>query len=445
VLSAITHSESACIESFSSLEAKDFSEPLHQELFNLALSIFSDGHNPSAAIMMREGSKLGYLDSKEKLEEVNYALSAFVDDDTRYWIDKVSDSSKKREFAKIIQRHQEPPDNIDEALGQTIADLSMISAGKNKNDFEDGKVIADKLEKILDEKVSKFEEARLTGNQVMDGLPTGFEKLDKITLGYKPGDLIVLAAQTGHGKSAFALQTAKRITIDKAYNLLYINTEMSDESVYMRFASVITGIPFYDIQQGNIGKPEDQVKRSAALKAIRRSGFVHKYSPNLTPAQCIMDARRAKFQKNIDMIIIDYIGRMDKIDPKLQEWQVLEQIVKTQKILAQELKIPIMILCQLNTTDGTLQGTKRIKNESDLMMKLCPIAREEQEDYRQYTNANYRLYVDKNRNGESGFNIPVHYDMPVQRLEQATLGSPTADYNGIAREVKGKEKQRYGR
>ena len=108
-------------------------------------------------------------------------------------------------------------------------------------------------------------------------------------------------------------------------------------------------------------------------------------------------------------MIIDYIGRMEKYDPRFQEWQMLEQIIKTQKMLAQNLQIAVMCLVQLNP-DGTLQGAKRMKNECDLMLKLSPIPREdlvEDENLKKYVNPNYYIVIEKNRDGRSGVRIPI--------------------------------------
>ncbi len=120
-------------------------------------------------------------------------------------------------------------------------------------------------------------------------------------------------------------------------------------------------------------------------------------------------------------MIIDYIGRMDKIDPRLQEWQMLEQIVKTQKMLAQNLNIAVMCLVQLNP-DGTLQGAKRMKNEADLLLKLAPIPREEMdenEDLKNYINPNYYVIVEKNRDGRSGIRLPITFDLQKQTMKDA--------------------------
>ncbi len=100
---------------------------------------------------------------------------------------------------------------------------------------------------------------------------------------------------------------------------------------------------------------------------------------------------------------------------------MLEQIVKTQKMLAQNLNIAVMCLVQLNP-DGTLQGAKRMKNEADLLLKLAPIPREEMdenEDLKNYINPNYYVIVEKNRDGRSGIRLPITFDLQKQTMKDA--------------------------
>jgi replicative DNA helicase len=254
----------------------------------------------------------------------------------------------------------------------------------------------------------------------LDGLPTGFDNLNHITLGYKPGDLIILGAQTGHGKTAFALHTAKAVAVDNGRNLLYLNTEMSRQQIALRWASILAGIDHDLIRKGDITETELS-KVLNAYSRLRVSGFYSYPCPNLTPEKTISLARKFKAQKNIEMMIIDYIGRMDKMDPRLAEWQLLEQIVKTQKILAQNLGIAVICLVQLNP-DGSLQGAKRMKNECDLMLKLSPLDPEDletDENLKKYHNPNYALYIEKNRDGVSGKRIPIVFDLQKQIMKDA--------------------------
>ncbi len=125
------------------------------------------------------------------------------------------------------------------------------------------------------------------------------------------------------------------------------------------------------------------------------------------------------------MLIVDYVGRMDKYNDKMKEWQMLEQIVKTLKILAQNLDIACLLLVQLNE-DGSLQGAKRMKNECDLMLKLVPVKPEdieeiEQKNKRKYEPFNYRIYIDKARDSESGLTIPLVFLKDIQQIREAKI------------------------
>jgi len=208
------------------------------------------------------------------------------------------------------------------------------------------------------------------------------------------------------------------VAVQNKNNILYLNTEMSRNQIALRWGSILSGIEHERVRSGELN--ESELSRIFnAYSLLRESGFYSYPCPNLTPEKTISIARKFKAQKNIAMLIIDYVGRMDKYDPKLQEWQMLEQIVKTQKILAQNLKIVVMCLVQLNP-DGSLQGAKRMKNECDLMLKLSPISKEEleeNEELKKYdTMPNYMIYIDKNRDGQSGIHIPILFDLQRQTM-----------------------------
>lgn len=208
--------------------------------------------------------------------------------------------------------------------------------------------------------------------------------------------------------------------MDNGRNLLYLNTEMSRQQIALRWASILAGIDHDLIRKGDITETELS-KVLNAYSRLRVSGFYSYPCPNLTPEKTISLARKFKAQKNIEMMIIDYIGRMDKMDPRLAEWQLLEQIVKTQKILAQNLGIAVICLVQLNP-DGSLQGAKRMKNECDLMLKLSPLDPEDletDENLKKYHNPNYALYIEKNRDGVSGKRIPIVFDLQKQIMKDA--------------------------
>lgn len=430
VLSSMLHSEEACIEACNSMQASDFYSPQHVTIFELTSSLYEREIRPTYVELIKEAHNLGMLTSARDSEEIRYIAEHYIyDGNIKYWIKKVRDRSRLRKFHNFLQRgyhllETEGDQDVEQILMAAEEELTNLTAleidDRVDNPSELAKLGYDEVERrFLHYKDIK---EKHKGVIPLDGLTTGFYNLNKITLGYKPGDLIILGAQTGHGKTSFALHTAEAVAIKEKHNLLYLNTEMSRTQIALRWGSILSGIPHEKVRSGDITESElSRVLRG--YSDLGDSGFYSYPCPNLTPEKTVSIARKFKAQKGIDMMIVDYIGRMDKQDPRLQEWQVLEQIVKTQKMLAQNLQIVVMCLVQLNP-DGTLQGAKRMKNECDLMLKLTPISPEEQEENQELQKfdvmPNYAIFVDKNRDGQSGIRIPIHFDLQRQTMKDVT-------------------------
>ncbi len=383
VLSSMLHSEDACIEAYNLLTAGDFYSPRNALLFDLSCSLFLREVRPTLVEVLKEGHNLGVFTNPRDIEELKYTAEHFIDDENiKYWIEKVKDKSRLRKFVEFLKVSyqiliEQQGTDVEQILMSAEDKLTNLTALEIDDHVDEPADMANLGYDEVERRFLRFKSINELNKGLipLDGLSTGFDNLNHITLGYKPGDLIILGAQTGHGKTAFALHTAKAIAVDSKKNVLYLNTEMSREQIALRWGSILSGIEHERIRAGNINETELSIILNAYSR-LRDSGFYSYPCPNLTPEKTISIARKFKAQKNIELMIIDYVGRMDKYDPRVPEWQMLEQIVKTQKMLAQNLKIAVMCLVQLNA-DGTMQGARRMKNECDLMLKLTPIPREE--------------------------------------------------------------------
>lgn len=426
VLSSMLHSEEACIEACNSLQPADFYSPQHVTVFELIRSLYEREVRPTYVELIKESHSLGMLTSNREVEDLRYIAEHYIyDGNIAFWIKKVRDCSRLRKFEGFIRRNyqllkEQTERDVEQVLMAAEEELTNLTALEIDERVDSPEDLARLGYEEVERRFMRYKEIKEKHKGVipLDGLPTGFYNLNKITLGYKPGDLIILGAQTGHGKTSFALHTANAVAIRGKYNVLYLNTEMSRQQIALRWGSILSGIEHERVRSGEINESElSQILKGYA--DLMQSGFYSYPCPNLTPEKTISIARKFRAQKNIDMMVIDYIGRMDKQDPRLQEWQVLEQIVKTQKMLAQNLQIAVMCLVQLNP-DGTLQGAKRMKNECDLMLKLRPISKEEQEESQELkkfdTMPNYEIYVDKNRDGQSDIRIPIFFDLQRQTM-----------------------------
>jgi len=431
VLSGMLNSEEARIEAYDALKEEDFYYPLHRLVFSLICQLYKRDVKPTFAELLKEAQTLNLFRQQQEISELAYIAEHFIEgENISYWLARVKDRSRLRKFESLLRRYhqmiRENQHSVEEMLMGAEEELTNLTALENDNQVDSPVQLAHLGYQEVERRYLRFKEIKEVNKGIvpLDGLPTGFESLNNVTLGYKPGDLIILGAQTGHGKTAFALHTAKAVTIEHKANMLYLNTEMSRVQIALRWGSILSQVEHEKIRSGDLTTREF----SEVLQAYSRlsnSGFYSYPCPNLTPEKIVSIARKFKAQHDIKMLILDYVGRMDKMTPNYAEWQVLEQIVKTQKMLAQNLNLAVMCLVQLNE-DGTLQGARRMKNECDLMLKLIPVSREEleeKEQLRKFKDVNYRLVVDKNRDGRSGIDIMIHFDKTRQVMRDAVLAS----------------------
>lgn len=428
VLATMLASEEACIEACDVLKEEDFYSPLHRTVFSLICRLYREDVRPTYAELLKEAHRLRLFQRPQEVAELSYIAEHFVEEENLgYWLGRVKEASKLRRFETFLRRNfqriVETRDlDVNQLLMEAEDELTNLTALEKDEKVDTPEELANLGYQEVERRYIRYREIVELHKGVvpLDGLPTGFDSLDNVTLGYKPGDLIIVGAQTGHGKTAFALHTAKAVAVEAGHNLLYLNTEMSRTQIALRWGSILSKVEHEKIRRGELNSREF----SEVLQAYARletSGFYSYPCPNLTPEKTVSIARKFKVQKDIKMLILDYVGRMDKLTPNFAEWQILEQIVKTQKMLAQNLNIAVMCMVQLNE-DGTLQGARRMKNECDLMLKLIPISKEElaeREEFKKFRDANYRLVVDKNRDGRSGIDILIHFDKARQIMRDA--------------------------
>ena len=439
IISAMMHSETAIIDCVSLITETDFHQPLNREIFSIIRSLYKRGVIPTYVEVIKEGMTLGLIKDAQAAEEIHYIAGKHIaDHNAGYWSDRVRNASKGRQAQVLLRAYTERIGKTKD-IGQTVreagADFTSLAMDNQAEQIETAAQVAEYSQQMIADNCQRWremqEEARVFGDVPLEGVSTGIVALDELTFGYKPGDLIILGAQTGHGKTAYALNAAMACCVANK-PILYINTEMSRKQVGYRWASLLTELPMHRIRTGNL-KDAEMEAVNEALASFSQSTFYTSYIPNLTPDKLQALARKAKLQHGIELLIIDYVGRMDTSSPKQEEWQVLYQIVKSQKQLAQNLDIACMVLVQLNP-DGSLQGAKRMKNECDLMLKLLPLCEdlkdEEQRSKAQdkyeakygtkYETFNYFLWIDKSRDSESNVSVPLVFNMPIQQIKQAS-------------------------
>ena len=211
---------------------------------------------------------------------------------------------------------------------------------------------------LVTQAIKKIED--MSKKKGISGLATGFKDLDKLTSGWQPSDLIVIAGRPGMGKTAFIISMAKNMAIYNSYPVALFSLEMSSVQLITRMISIETGLESEKLRTGKLETYEWEQLNIKVNSLSHAPIFIDD-----TPALSIFDlrakARRLKSQHDIKIIIIDYLQLMttgNNIKAGNRE-QEIATISRNLKALAKELDIPVIALAQLSRAVETRGGNKR--------------------------------------------------------------------------------------
>jgi len=203
------------------------------------------------------------------------------------------------------------------------------------------------IESPLQNVINKIETIYKDPN-ALRGLKTGFYQIDKATNGLQKSDLIILAARPGVGKTSLAMNIVTNAAIEHGARCAVFSLEMGREQLVQRMLFSVAGVSMAKGLRGEINE-NDWVKIWKAEKKLKNTEIYIDDNAMNTPAQVLAKCRKIKREKGgLDLIVIDYLGLM-KSDEKTDNRQnEVASISRQMKILAKELQVPVICLCQLN-------------------------------------------------------------------------------------------------
>jgi len=194
----------------------------------------------------------------------------------------------------------------------------------------------------------------------LSGIPTGFHKVDALTSGWQPSDLIIVAARPGMGKTAMTLTMARNMAVDQNVPVAFFSLEMSSVQLITRLISSETGLSSEKLRTGKLEKHEWE-QLNVKVKSLEKAPLFIDDTPSLSIFDLRAKARRLASQYGIKIIMIDYLqlmtgGSTQKGGNREQE---ISMISRNLKALAKELNIPVIALSQLSRAVETRGGSKR--------------------------------------------------------------------------------------
>ena len=254
------------------------------------------------------------------------------------------------------------------------------------------------------EQIEKLYESRGS----VTGVPSGFSDLDRLTAGFQPSDLIILAARPSMGKTTFALNIAEYAAVKMKLPVVIFSLEMSKEQLAMKLLCSEAGVDNQRIRTGNL-QEEDWPRLSHALGRLSEAAMFIDDSPSLSVLDVRAKARRIKAEAGLGLIIIDYLQLMQgpkRIDNRQQE---VSEISRGLKALARELSVPVIALSQLSRaveqrqnkrpTLSDLRESGSLEQDADL---VCFLYREDYYEPETDRKNITEFILAKHRNGPLG-------------------------------------------
>lgn len=245
----------------------------------------------------------------------------------------------------------------------------------------------------------------------LTGLATGFIDLDALTSGFQRGDLLILAARPGAGKTALAVNIASHVAISDRKTVAIFSIEMTRVQLMVRMACGLSEVDSQKIRTGFMNSNEF-LRLIDAMQKISKAPLMIDDASKVTMMDIRGECRRTKTEKGLELVIIDYLGLISSTGRAENRVQEVSQITRALKGLAKELDIPVLCLCQLNRSPENRKGDQMgrpqlsdlresgsIENDADVVMFIY---REEMYKATDDNRGQAELIVAKQRNGPTG-------------------------------------------
>lgn len=339
------------------LQSESFYSEAHTAIYRAMLQLFERSQPVDMLTVTEELKKAGELDkiggAYYLVELTNRVASAA---NIEYHARIIAQKHIQRELIRVstrtIKDAFEDTTDVFQLLDEAEQGLFSITQQNLSRGYEGMSTLLSKLQKQMEELTAK--EDGLTG------VPTGFTDLDRLTSGWQPSDLIIVAARPGMGKTSFTLALAKNAATDFNKPVALFSLEMSSVQLAQRLVSLEAEISGSKMRNGNLEDYEWQQLHSAIEKMSEVPIFIDD-TPSINVFELRAKCRRLKMQHDIQMIIIDYLQLMSGGSEKSSgnREQEISAISRALKGLAKELHVPVIALSQLSRAVETRGGNKK--------------------------------------------------------------------------------------
>jgi replicative DNA helicase len=356
VLGAMMIDKKGVDEVIDILSPDAFYKEAHQYIFEAILKLFESSEPIdllTVSSQLRKDEKLDLVGGDFYLISLTQKVSssAHIEFHARIILQKFIQRSLIKISNEIIEDSYDETKDVFDLLDNAEAKLYDVTQGNIKKSSETAQSLVIQAKKKIEDIANK---------DGTSGTAAGFEKLDKLTSGWQPSDLVIIAGRPGMGKTAFTLSMAKNMAVNKNVPVAFFSLEMSSVQLITRLISSETGLSSEKLRTGRLQEHEWK-QLNIKVKGLEKAPLFIDDTPSLSIFDLRAKARRLKSQHDIQVIVIDYLqlmttGGSQKGGNREQE---ISMISRNLKALAKELDVPVIALSQLSRAVETRGGSKR--------------------------------------------------------------------------------------
>lgn len=410
VIGAMLLSKSAIVEAIESLVPESFYLDKHGKLFTAIKKLYDNGIPVDFTTLTNELKDQGLLSAVGGVEYITEIMEQTpIASNVSYYINIVEEKSVLRRLidsaTDIASLGYSNEYNLEETLDKAESKILEVVKDRKATDFKH-------MPEVLTNVQTNLEKLAANKGKI-SGLSSGYIDIDKLTDGFHPGELIILAARPSVGKTALALNIAQNVAINDKKSVIIFTLEMLAEQVVPRMIASVGQIEAFKLKNGNL-ENKDWSRVTSAMATLADTNIYIADTTNITVGDIKAKSRRVKAQDpNLALIVIDYltlISGMSRYSGQRQ--QEVSEISRALKALALELQIPILALAQLSRALearedkrpilSDLRESGQIEQDADIVAFLYRDDYHNKEVSTPDNISKIEVILRKNRNGSTG-------------------------------------------
>jgi len=414
VLGSIMLRPEAIFEIFDIVHAESFYAERHRKIFETMMDLQGQGKPIDILSMsnrLQEKGVLEQIGGKAYLAELTESVPSSAN--VKYYAEIVQKKFMMRgliqvsdDISKLGYDESKDLEELLDIAEKKVFSATQLSSANSVISLKDG--LSETWERI--ENLSNSEDS-------IRGVPTGFASLDKMLSGFQPSDLIILAARPSQGKTSLAIDMARRAAVNHGTSVAVFSLEMSSQQLIDRMLSAQAQVDLWKLRTGKQLSSEDFDNIATALDTLSKAPIYIDDEAGKSVLAMRSVARRLKSEKNLGLIVIDYLQLATPAQSKNSDNMVQQvtELSRAMKAMARELNVPVLCLSQLSRAVESRGGRPRLSDlrdsgsiEQDADVVIFIHNESKYKDISERNNIT-EILIEKHRNGATGM-VELYFD-----------------------------------